>query len=219
MLRRFSPTLTLVLSLAALAAAISGRAQTDELERSVALMAKIGSAGSPSFSPDGKTIAYVSNISGLPQVWTVDAAGGYPQLVTAFDDGVGSVQWSPDGAWLAFTLAPGGGMNEQVYLVRPDGTGLKRLTDGGKETNRLGPWSHDGRVLVLGSNRRSARRDRLLRLRRRRRDAAPRHAESRHRRVRGPDARQAARAPEPPRQPRRQQPLLSSTSRPARRPC
>jgi Tol biopolymer transport system component len=118
-------------------------------------MAKIASATSPSFSPDGKRIAYVSNLNGMPQIWIVDAAGGYPQLVTAFDDPVGFVEWSPDGAWLAFTLAPGGGMNEQVYLVRPDGSGLRRLTDGGKETNRLGPWSYDGSLLVLGSNRRS----------------------------------------------------------------
>ncbi len=127
----------------------------DDLERSVALMAKICSATSPSFSPDGKTIAYVSNIGGVPQVWTVDAAGGYPQLVTAFDDGISFVEWSPDGKWLAFTLAPGGGMNTQVYLVRPDGTSVKRLTDGGKETNGLGPWSRDGSLLVTTSNRRS----------------------------------------------------------------
>ena len=174
MIRRFPPA-TLILILAALAIALASvaHAADDDLERSVALMAKIGSASSPSFSPDGKTIAFVSNMSGLPQVWTVDAAGGYPQLVTAFDDPVGFVEWSPDGAWLAFTLAPGGGMNVQVYLVRPDGTGLKRLTDGGKENNRLGPWSDDGSLLVLGSNRRERRRDRCLRLRRRRRDAAP----------------------------------------------
>ena len=139
----------------ALLGAAAPAAPPDELERSVALMARIGSATSPSFSPDGKTLAFVSNISGLPQIWTVDAAGGFPQLVTAFDDPVGFVEWSPDGDWLAFTLAPGGGMNEQVYLVRPDGTGLKRLTDGGKETNRLGPWSEDGKTLALGSNRRS----------------------------------------------------------------
>ena len=129
-------------------------AAPDDLERSVALMARIGSASSPSFSPDGRTLAYVTNLGGLPQVWTVDAAGGYPQLVTAFDDPVGFVEWSPAGEWLAFTLAPGGGMNEQVYLVRPDGTGLKRLTDGGKETNRLGPWADDGRTLAMGSNKR-----------------------------------------------------------------
>ena len=126
----------------------------DDLERTVSLMAKIGFANSPSLSPDGKRVAFVSNLSGLPQVWLVDAAGGYPQLVTALDDSVGFVRWSPDGAWLAFTVAPGGGMNEQVYLVRPDGTGLKRLTEGGKETNRLGGWSRDGALLTMGSNRR-----------------------------------------------------------------
>ena len=146
----------LVSAIGALAAAAASLAQTDDLERSVALMAKIGSATSPSFSPDGRTIAYVTNLGGLPQVWTVDAAGGYPQLVTALDDPVGFVEWSPDGVSLAFTVAPGGGMNEQVYLVRPDGTGMKRLTEGGKETNRLGPWSYDGTLLVLGSNKRSS---------------------------------------------------------------
>ncbi|MEP6769279.1 MAG: S9 family peptidase [Acidobacteriota bacterium] len=145
----------LIAILLSAAASARGRAEMDELERTVSLMAKIGNASSPSFSPDGKRIAFVSNLGGLPQVWTVETAGGYPQLVTAFDDPVGFVEWSPDGAWLAFTLAPGGGMNEQVYLIRPDGSGLRRLTDGGKETNRLGGWSHDGKLLSLGSNRRS----------------------------------------------------------------
>jgi dipeptidyl aminopeptidase/acylaminoacyl peptidase len=137
------------------AGADSSRAPAEDLERTVSLMAKISSCSSPDFSPDGKTIAFVSNMNGLPQIWKVPAAGGWPELVTALDDPVGGVDWSPDGAWLAFTLAPGGGMNEQVYLVRPEGTGLRRLTEGGKENNRLGPWSHDGKRLALGSNRRS----------------------------------------------------------------
>ena len=46
-------------------------------------------------------------------------------------------------------------MFTQIYLVKPDGTGLKRLTDGGKETNRLGGFRHDGKRLILGSNRRT----------------------------------------------------------------
>jgi dipeptidyl aminopeptidase/acylaminoacyl peptidase len=145
----------LALPLLALLAASPALAADDDLERAVTLMAKICTASSPSFSPDGKTIAYTSNIGGVAQVWTVDAAGGYPQLVTAFDDAVTGVQWSPDGKWLAFALAPGGGMNVQVYLVRPDGSGVKRLTDGGKETNGLGPWSYDGSLLVTTSNKRS----------------------------------------------------------------
>ena len=45
-------------------------------------------------------------------------------------------------------------MNVQVYLVHPDGSGLRRLTDGGKETNRLGFWTYDGKSLAIGSNRR-----------------------------------------------------------------
>lgn len=147
--------LVLVLS-APLTAALSSTVGPDDLERSVALMAKVGSCSSPGFSPDGKTIAFVSNLSGVPEVWTVPVGGGFPTLVTALDDPVGSVFWSPDGAWLAFNVAPGGGFNEQIYIVRPDGSGLKLLTEGGKENNFLGDWTHDGRFLTFASNRRNA---------------------------------------------------------------
>lgn len=128
----------------------------DGLETAVARMAKIGSCFSPSFSADAERIAFTSDLNGIPQVWIVATQGGWPELVTSLDDQIGSVSWSPDGAWLAFALAPGGGMNRQVYLIRPDGTGLKRLTDGGKENNWLGHWTHDGRALSIASNRRSA---------------------------------------------------------------
>lgn len=127
----------------------------DDLERSVALMGKIGSATSPSFSPDGKTLAFVSNLNGIPQVWTMPASGGFPKLVTAFDDPVGFVTWSPDGKWLAFNVAPGGGFNEQIYVGRPDGSELRRLTEGGKENNFLGDWTSDGKHIFFSSNRRN----------------------------------------------------------------
>ncbi len=126
------------------------------LEDSVAALARIGSCRSPSFSPDGARVALVSNLGGLPQVWTVPAAGGWPGQVTALDDPVGEVRWSPDGAWLAFSLAPGGGMNQQVYLVRPDGRDLRRLSAGGRDNNWLGPWAHDGSALAVSSNREGA---------------------------------------------------------------
>jgi dipeptidyl aminopeptidase/acylaminoacyl peptidase len=130
-------------------------APSDDLESTVAMMARIGSAWSPSFSPDGKRLAFVSNLNGVPQVWTVATEGGWPSLVTAIDDQVGGVAWSPAGDRLAFSVAPGGGMNEQIHLIRPDGTGMRRITGGGKENNRLGFWSRDGRLLAIGSSRRT----------------------------------------------------------------
>jgi len=44
-------------------------------------------------------------------------------------------------------------MNQQIFLVRPDGMELRRITPGGKENNWLGGWSRDGKLLSLASNR------------------------------------------------------------------
>lgn len=120
----------------------------------IAALAKIGTCRTPSFSPDGAFAAFVSDLSGTPQVWQVSAVGGWPDQVTAFDDPVIAVRWSPKGDWLAVSVAPGGGLNQAIFVVRPDGSGLRRLTEEGPVTNELGPWSRDGRFLAITSNRR-----------------------------------------------------------------
>ncbi len=103
------------------------------------------------FLPDGKTIAFVSDLNGVPQVWTVPTSGGFPRLVTSLEDQVGGVLWSPAGDSLVFSLAPGGGMNGQIYRMRPDGSDLRRITDGGTDNNWLGDFSRSGEVLSLSS--------------------------------------------------------------------
>lgn len=129
-------------------------AADEDLQVLVARMAKIGSCVNPSFSPDGKRLAVLCNLSGSPQIWTVPVEGGWPAQVTALDDQVSGLEWSPtDPDVLAFSLAPGGGLNEQIYVVRSDGQSLQRLTEGGKVNNRLAGWTRDGRSLRLGSNR------------------------------------------------------------------
>ena len=125
---------------------------TDELTKAVTLMARIGRCGSPSFSPDGETLAFICDLSGSPQVWTAPSAGGWPKQVTSFDDPVSSVEWSPSGEWLAASVAPGGGMNTQIYLLHPDGTQVKRYTKGGKVNNWLGRWTYDSSALMMSAN-------------------------------------------------------------------
>jgi dipeptidyl aminopeptidase/acylaminoacyl peptidase len=128
--------------------------EKNTIETSVAMMAKIGACWSPSFSPDGETVAFISNMNGIPQIWTIPREGGWPTLMTSLNDPIGSVAWSPSGKWLSFSMAPGGGMNQQIYIIRPDGSEIRLLTDGGNETNRLGNWTSDGRKLMMSSNRR-----------------------------------------------------------------
>ncbi len=123
-----------------------------EISEAIARMAKVGRCWSPSFAPDGTELAFVSDLTGSPQVWRVPAAGGFPAAVTAFDGQVSQVIWSPAGDWLAVESAPGGGMNSQIDIVRPDGSDRRRLTAGGISNNWLGGWAKDGGAVFFSSN-------------------------------------------------------------------
>jgi dipeptidyl aminopeptidase/acylaminoacyl peptidase len=131
----------------------AAEARKAAIAREVGTMARISTAFAPSFSADGKWVSFMTNISGAPQVWMVPAEGGYPRMVTNGDDPVVSQEWSPAGDWLAVTIAPGGGLNSQVYVVKPDGTGMRLLTKGGQDNNGFDAWTDDGKQIAIDSSR------------------------------------------------------------------
>jgi dipeptidyl aminopeptidase/acylaminoacyl peptidase len=61
-----------------------------------------GSDRAPRWSPDGKTLGFISTREGGPQIWRLPARGGEPTKLTSFADGVGDFLWSPDGKGLLF---------------------------------------------------------------------------------------------------------------------
>lgn len=142
----------LFLILAIISAHSIAQESSSELATKIEAMAKVGACYSPSFSPDGSEIAFISNISGTPQLWKISSNGGWPIQLTNFNDPVSNAIWSPKGNRIAFQLAPGGGLNSQVYTIKSNGTELEQITSGGKSNNWVGNWSDDGNFLSFSSN-------------------------------------------------------------------
>ena len=124
----------------------------DDLAEQVARMGAIGFSYGGEFSPDGQRIAFISNASGVPNVWLANADGSDLKQVTDSDDQVGGLSWNPVRDTLALDIAPGGGLNRQLYLLPAAGGELQMITAGGRVNNWLTGWSDDGRFLSYSSN-------------------------------------------------------------------
>jgi len=117
----------------------------------------IRSASGGCLSPDGRRLAFLSNLTGLPQAWVVDAQSGWPHRLTFSDHAVRGVSWSPDGRRLLFSMDTDGNERHQLYLVNPDGTGEQALTAAPETIHVFGDWSPDGRRIAYASNARDPR--------------------------------------------------------------
>ena len=103
-----------------------------------------GSLGStPSWSPDGATIAFIRYEGKSRELCTVPVSGGSVSVLAA--DATYSCDWSPDGSKIAYD-SPGG-----IYIISADGGSPSHLAMGIYPT-----WSSDGsRIAYLGSSTRS----------------------------------------------------------------
>ncbi len=105
---------------------------------------------SPSWSPDGKKIAYVSFEGKNSAIYIQDILSGQRQRVSAFEGINSSPDWSPDGSRLAMTLSKDG--NTEIYVMNLNDKSLQRLTrHGGIDTEPS--WSPNGQKLAFTSDR------------------------------------------------------------------
>lgn len=122
------------------------------------LVLQTGSQDDPDVSPDGRSLAYVSaqtislrkaGMQVVRHLWVMDLGTGVPRLLVPGVHQDLHPDWSPDGQWIAFASDRSGEL--EIWVVRPDGSGLKQVTSGpGSKT--WPAWSPDGKqILYTGS--------------------------------------------------------------------
>ena len=106
----------------------------------------------PSWSPDGRALSYISYREGAPALYLAFLYQGRGEkLVGDFQSFTPA--WSPDGQWIAFTSNRDG--QSEIYLAAVDGSELRRLTDH-RAIDVAPTWSPNGRTIAFTSDRTGA---------------------------------------------------------------
>ena len=84
--------------------------------------------GGSTWSPDGKHVAFISNISGRNNLWIVPSTGGWPTQLTISDQRQSQPVWSPDGTWIAYISDHDGDEQWDIFMVSPKTGEVVNLT-------------------------------------------------------------------------------------------
>ena len=105
---------------------------------------------SPSWSPDGKHIAYVSYEERRPRVYIQEVSTGQRQVVSSYPGLNGAPVWSPNGREIALVLSKDG--NPDIYVMDVASKNIRRITKSAAIDTEP-TWSPNGRQLVFTSDR------------------------------------------------------------------
>ena len=129
-------------------------------------------ATSPSFSPDGRLVYFVSSRSGKPNIWQIPVDGGEAERLTNWKGGLGGYKVSPNGKWIALEGTepaleeekarkekrdwrvvdePRGGNNLYLVSLEPNGSGerlVRRLMNSSYHVTNF-DWSPDSRFIAF----------------------------------------------------------------------
>ena len=105
---------------------------------------------SPSWSPDGKSLAYVSFENRRPEIYIQQLATARRSKVSGFSGLNSAPSWSPDGKFLALVLSKDG--SPDVYTLNTATKRLKRLTKH-RAIDTEPVWTQDGRSIIFTSDR------------------------------------------------------------------
>ena len=105
---------------------------------------------SPSWSPDGKKVAYVSFETGIAKVFIQEISSGKREAVVSKDTQISSPSWSPDGKYLSLTLYQDG--NAEIYILRLRDRTLTRMTNQ-FAIDTEASWSPKGNKILFTSGR------------------------------------------------------------------
>lgn len=109
------------------------------------------SVSNASWSPDGREIAFTTDISGRSNLWKVNANGGWPIQLAQSDDRQYGETWSPDGKWIAFQQDTAGNELWDVFAIPSDGGEVINLTNTPEIREESPRWSPDGKTIALNT--------------------------------------------------------------------
>jgi dipeptidyl aminopeptidase/acylaminoacyl peptidase len=117
---------------------------------------KVRGAWGASWSPDGLRVSFLTEITGVPQVWEVasEAQGpSWPEQLTFYEERISGALYSPTENRLLFGMDVGGNERSQLFLLQ-DGQ-VRDLTNAPDAIHYPGGFSPDGKRIAYTATRRN----------------------------------------------------------------